>query len=127
MNSNINFNPSFGDITLIGNDIEILRGESKVTSQDIIQLFKTNKGDYELFSNYGLNSDSFVGRPVSELLAEEIKERIHSTLLLNEISGANNTEVLYIIEKNIIHLRVIIPGLDTISVNFLKEKGFEIE
>lgn len=127
MESSINFNPAFGDISLIGNDIEIIRDKSKAVTQEVIQLFKTNKGDYKLASTYGLNSDSFIGKAVSETLAEEIKSSIETALISNNIEGANNAEVMYLIEINIIYIRIIIPGIDTISVNFLNEKGFEIE
>ena len=127
MESSINFNPAFGDISLIGNDIEIIRDKSKAVVQEVIQLFKTNKGDYSLSSTYGLNADSFIGKAVSEVLAEEIKTSVETALILNNIEGANNAEILYLIESNIIYLRIILPGIDTISINFLNEKGFEIE
>lgn len=128
MDSCINFNPAFGDISFIGNDIELIRDTNKATYQEIVRLFKTNKKDYELNENYGLNFETYFGTPVSEELAEEIKKSIEDKLALNEIVvNISNVEIIYIIDKNTIHFRIIIPGLSTIRVDFLQEKGFELE
>lgn len=128
MDSCINFNTAYGDISIIGNDIEIVRGYSKKTTQDIIRLFKTNERDYELNVNYGLNLDRFIGQAISELLATEIKNSIEDALIKNEIlKDLSNLQLLYMIVENTINFRILIPGIDSISVDFLQEKGFEIE
>ena len=128
MDSCINFNTAYGDISIIGNDIEIVRGYSKKTTQDIIRLFKTNERDYELNVNYGLNLDRFIGQAISELLATAIKNSIEDALIKNEIlKDLSNLQILYMIIENTINFRILIPGIDSISVDFLQEKGFEIE
>lgn len=128
MDSCINFNTAYGDISIIGNDIEIVRGYSKKITQDIIRLFKTNERDYELNVNYGLNLDRFIGQAISELLATEIKNSIEDALIKNEIlKDLSNLQILYMIVENTINFRILIPGIDSISVDFLQEKGFEIE
>ena len=128
MDSCINFNTAYGDISVIGNDIEIVRGYSKKTTQDIIRLFKTNERDYELNVHYGLDLDRFIGQAISELLATEIKNSIEDALIKNEIlKDLSNLQILYMIVENTINFRILIPGIDSISVDFLQEKGFEIE
>lgn len=128
MDSCINFNTAYGDISIIGNDVEIIRGYSKKTAQDIIRLFKTNERDYELDVSYGLDLDRFIGKAISDLLAVEIKNSIEDTLIKNEIiKDLSNLQILYMIIENTINFRIMLPGIDSITVDFLQEKGFEIE
>lgn len=128
MDSCINFNTAYGDISIIGNDVEIIRGYSKKTAQDIIRLFKTNERDYELDANYGLDLDRFIGKAISDLLAVEIKNSIEDALIKNEIiKDLSNLQILYMIIENTINFRIMLPGIDSITVDFLQEKGFEIE
>ena len=128
MDSCINFNTAYGDISIIGNDVEIIRGYSKKTAQDIIRLFKTNERDYELDASYGLDLDRFIGKAISDLLAVEIKNSIEDTLIKNEIiKDLSNLQILYMIIENTINFRIMLPGIDSITVDFLQEKGFEIE
>ena len=128
MDSCINFNTAYGDISIIGNDVEIIRGYSKKTAQDIIRLFKTNERDYELDVSYGLDLDRFIGKAISDLLAVEIKNSIEDALIKNEIiKDLSNLQILYMIIENTINFRIMLPGIDSITVDFLQEKGFEIE
>lgn len=128
MDSCVNFNTAYGDISIVGNDIEIVRGYSRKTTQDIIRLFKTNERDYELNINYGLDLERFFGRPVSELLGTEIKNSIEDALIKNEIlTDLSSLQILYMIVENTINFRIMLPGIDSITVDFLQEKGFEIE
>lgn len=128
MDSCINFNTAYGDISIIGNDVEIIRGYSKKTAQDIIRLFKTNERDYELDASYGLDLDRFIGKAISDLLAVEIKNSIEDALIKNEIiKDLSNLQILYMIIENTINFRIMLPGIDSITVDFLQEKGFEIE
>ena len=128
MDSCKNFNTAYGDISIIGNDVEIIRGYSKKTAQDIIRLFKTNERDYELDASYGLDLDRFIGKAISDLLAVEIKNSIEDALIKNEIiKDLSNLQILYMIIENTINFRIMLPGIDSITVDFLQEKGFEIE
>lgn len=128
MNSCINFNPAFGDISFIGNDLELSRDRNNTFYQNIIRLFKTNKNDYKLNENYGLNLENYFGKAVSDSLAEEIKSSIEDKLVSNElIASTSGVEILYIVSEHTIYFRIIIPGLDSINLEFLQEKGFEIE
>lgn len=128
MTSCINFNVAYGDISLVGNNLDIIRNDSKKITQDIIRLFKTDERDYELNRSYGLDLDRFKGKPISELLAEEIKTSMEDNFIKNGIVyDLNYLQILFIILENTINFRIMIPGMDSISLNFLQEKGFELE
>ena len=123
----INFNTSYGDISIVSNDISMIKTREKDLVQKIIQTLRTNFKDYELSENYGCNLDSYVGLPITPKLAEEIKNNIiFSIKKENDLLYAVNINVPYIIEKNTIHYRIIIDGLDTIKYSFVKDKGFKL-
>lgn len=123
----INFNTSYGDINIVNNDISMIKTREKDLVQKIIQTLRTNFKDYELSENYGCNLDSYVGLPITPKLAEEIKNNIiFSIKKENDLLYAVNINVPYIIEKNTIHYRIIIDGLDTIKYSFVKDKGFKL-
>ena len=123
----INFNTSYGDINIVSNDISMIKTREKDLVQKIIQTLRTNFKDYELSENYGCNLDSYVGLPITPKLAEEIKNNIiFSIKKENDLLYAVNINVPYIIEKNTIHYRIIIDGLDTIKYSFVKDKGFKL-
>lgn len=123
----INFNTSYGDINIVNNDISMIKTREKDLVQKIIQTLRTNFKDYELSENYGCNLDSYVGLPITPKLAEEIKNNIiFSIKKENDLLYAVNINVPYIIEKNTVHYRIIIDGLDTIKYSFVKDKGFKL-
>ena len=125
--SGIDFNTGYGDISFVGNDIELLRQEDKVTVQDIINIFKTNKQDYYLFPEFGMNLDKYIGRSVSRSLALSMQDTIVTKL--SEYTGIEESSIQlpFVIEKNKIIFRLMIPGIKTINLSFLKETGFRVE
>ena len=128
MDSFINFNPVYGDISFVGNDIEISRNRNKKLTQELIILFKTEDKDYELNQEFGLDLNSFLGKPISEELAFQIRSAMLKKLDKYElVKDVSLVEILHIIDKNTIHFRIIIPGMSSLSLDFLQEKGFQIE
>lgn len=128
MDSFINFNPVYGDISFVGNDIEISRNRNKKLTQELIILFKTEDKDYELNQDFGLDLNSFLGKPISEELAFQIRSAMLKKLDKYElVKDVSLVEILHIIDKNTIHFRIIIPGMSSLSLDFLQEKGFQIE
>ena len=43
------------------------------------------------------------------------------------VKDVSLVEILHIIDKNTIHFRIIIPGMSSLSLDFLQEKGFQVE
>ena len=128
MDSFINFNPVYGDISFVGNDIEISRNRNKKLTQELIILFKTEDKDYELNQEFGLDLNSFLGKPISEELAFQIRSAMLKKLDKYElVKDVSLVEILHIIDKNTIHFRIIIPGMSSLSLDFLQEKGFQVE
>lgn len=128
MDSFINFNPVYGDISFVGNDIEISRNRNKKLTQELIILFKTEDKDYELNQDFGLDLNSFLGKPISEELAFQIRSAMLKKLDKYElVKDVSLVEILHIIDKNTIHFRIIIPGMSSLSLDFLQEKGFQVE
>ena len=126
--SSINFNPAFGDISVNNGDINLVRNGFRNHGNTLITLFKTNILDYELDPDYGLNLDSFIGQGVSEDLATRIELDIISKIKkFTFIPEMNSIEIFHLIEDNTIHFRIIIPGVDSLNLSYLSEKGFTIE
>ena len=72
----INFNTSYGDISIVNNDINIIKTKEKDLVQKVIQTIRTNYKDYEFSEDYGCNLETYIGLEVSPALAEEIKNNI---------------------------------------------------
>lgn len=123
----INFNTSYGDISIVNNDINIIKTKEKDLVQKIIQTIRTNYKDYEFSEDYGCNLDTYIGLEVSPALAEEIKNNILFNIKKeNNLLYSVDIDIPYIIEKNTIHYRIMIDGLDTIRYSFVKDKGFKL-
>ena len=52
----------YGDISFIGNDIDIISNHKDILYQNIIDRLITNFDDYELYPSVGANLSSFIGR-----------------------------------------------------------------
>ena len=123
----INFNTSYGDISIVNNDINITKTKEKDLVQKIIPTIRTNYKDYEFSEDYGCNLDTYIGLEVSPALAEEIKNNILFNIKKeNDLLYSVDIDIPYIIEKNTIHYRIMIDGLDTIRYSFVKDKGFKL-
>lgn len=127
-NSSINFNPAFGDISLVNTDINLVRNSTRNYANTLITLFKTNVEDFELDPQYGLNLDNFLGLGISEDLAISIElDMLSKIKKFTNIPGVDSIEIFHLIEGNTIHFRIIIPGIDSLNLSFLSDKGFTIE
>lgn len=124
--STIDFNTAYGDISFVGRDLELIRDPDQYLVQELIALFKSNKKDYPLFPKYGMDLESYIGRPVSEALAIEIQTAMIKKIQENRIY-LGTIDIPYIIDKHTIHYRIMIPGMTSLNLSFLQEKGFEIE
>ena len=123
----INFNTSYGDISIVNNDINIIKTKEKNLVQKVIQTIRTNYKDYEFSEDYGRNLETYIGLEVSPELAEEIKNNILFNIKReNDLLYSVDIDIPYIIEKNTIHYRIMIDGLDTIRYSFVKDKGFKL-
>lgn len=123
----INFNTSYGDISIVNNDINIIKTKEKDLVQKVIQTIRTNYKDYEFSKDYGCNLETYIGLEVSPALAEEIKNNILFNIKKeNDLLYSVDIDIPYIIEKNTIHYRIMIDGLDTIRYSFVKDKGFKL-
>ena len=125
--ADINFNPAYGDITILRNDIIKNPTEIEDKYQKMVLLFKTNFNDFKYSPRWGLDLDSYIGMSVDNTLAERIKYKITSALINEKIvNNEDNLEVLYIIGKNTINFRVLIKGLKSLNLSFMKEQGFKL-
>ena len=125
--ADINFNPAYGDLEVLRDDIKKLPTPQQDIHQRMIMYFKTNFNDYRYSSRWGLDLDSYIGMPIDTLLAEKIKAKIENGLV-NEgiITDTSTAEVLYIVSSNKITFRIIIYGFESVNLEFIKDKGFKI-
>lgn len=120
----LNFHTSYGDLALYQNDLKATYGEEMLI-QRLVQTLKTNAQDYPLNPTYGVDIESYIGRPVSEALAEEIGKNIESALRLEGLPSG--VRALHLIRNNEIHYRIQIPGLKSQHFIFVEGKGFKPE
>lgn len=125
---NINFHPSYGDIVLKNNDLLMVNNREEDSLQNIIQVLRTNYGDYLLNPNYGADLDRFIGQPVSKTLASTISKSIEMSIRdANVVPYHVKIQVPYVIRKNTIYYRIMIEGYKTIKYTYVNDKGFRIE
>lgn len=123
----IRFNPAYGDIEISEKDINVSFNTSEIALQRILVALKTNFKDYELSPYYGADIDKFIGQGIDKKLAEDIKKTIERTVLDENILDTRQINIPYIIRKNSIEFRIIIPNKESISLSYIKDKGFKIE
>ena len=128
MQSAINFNPSYGDISFLDGEINIIRDRDQTDMQAMINIFKTSEYDYKYTPNFGLNIDKYIGKPLDDMLALTIQKRITQTLLEYEIiASETDIEILHIIKENRIYFRLILSDRESLNFIFLKDEGFRLE
>ena len=128
MQSTINFNDGFGDISFKNGDIDIVRDRDKTDILFLIKYFKTSYDDIEVIPEFGLDIDYYIGKPIDTELAETLKTRIQKALITNKIIiRESDAEVLYIIKKNTIYFRLVLSDRESYNFKFLKEIGFDTE
>ena len=125
--ADINFNPAYGDITILRNDIIKNPTEIEDKYQKMVLLFKTNFNDFKYSHQWEKKKKTYIGMSVDNTIAERIKYKITSALVNEKIvNNEDNLEVLYIIGKNTINFRVLIKGLKSLNLSFMKEQGFKL-
>ncbi len=128
MQSAINFNPSYGDISFLDEEINIIRDRDQTDMQAMINIFKTSEYDYKYTPNFGLNIDKYIGKPLDDMLALTIQKRITQTLLEYEIiASETDIEILHIIKEHRIYFRLILSDRESLNFIFLKDEGFRLE
>lgn len=128
MNSTINFNTAYGDISFEGGDIALIRNRDRTDLQAIINLFKTSEGDYLYTPDFGLDIDRYIGKPIDQELCLLLANKITNTLIKNDIIiSSSDIEVLHIIKEHQIYFRIILSDRDSINFMFLKDEGFKLE
>lgn len=124
----INFNTSYGDISFTSGKLDFLVKDSTVVLQKIIQVLKTNFGDYKHFPEYGAGIEDYLGRPVSRFLADQIQKEVLDAINYEEVlPRLSKSNLPYIIKGNSIYYRLMIEDLFTLKLNFDRDKGFKIE
>lgn len=128
MQSAINFNPAYGDISFLDGEISMIRDRDQTDIQAMLNIFKTSEGDYKYTPNFGLNIDKYIGKPLDAMLALTIAKRITQTLLEAEIiASESDIEILHIIKEHKIYFRLILSDRESLNFIFLKDEGFRLE
>lgn len=70
----------YGDISLFGNDISVVRDSLDFIYQGVIDRLITNQGDYDLYRSFGANISGYIGRRNDSLLEEEVIKSIRTSL-----------------------------------------------
>lgn len=128
MQSAINFNPAYGDISFLDGEINIIRNRDQTDMQAMINIFKTTAQDYKYTPNFGLDVDKYIGKPLDNMLALTIAKRITQALLEYEIIvSETDIEILHIIKEHKIYFRLILSDRESLNFIFLKDEGFRLE
>ena len=128
MQSAINFNSAYGDISFLDGEISLIRNRDQTDLQAMVNIFKTSAGDYKYTPTFGLNIDQYIGKPLDSLLALSIQKKITESLLEYEIiANESDIEILHIIKEHKIYFRLILSDRESLNFIFLKEEGFRLE
>jgi hypothetical protein len=100
----------YGDISFIGNDLDVLVYAEDIMYQNIVDRLITNFNDYPLIPNSGANLSSCIGRTNNAELESDIKDKIVDSLTRDNFLSSNELSVITLQNNDEIYLRVTVFG-----------------
>lgn len=70
----------YGDISIFGNDISVVRDSLDFVYQNVIDRLITNQGDYDLYRSFGANISRHIGRRNDATLESDVVNSIRRSL-----------------------------------------------
>ena len=70
----------YGDFGFLGSDFDVITNNNDIAYQNVLDRLISNLGDYSMYSEYGADLSSNIGRNNNARLESEIKERISYSL-----------------------------------------------
>lgn len=112
----------YGDMSFLGNDIELLFNERDVVYQNVIDRLISNFADYKYNFPYGANISSFIGKN-AQTSEESIVDSVINVLTYDNFLPRYAVSVISFLENDKIHLRIDINTggslflFDSITIN----------
>lgn len=70
----------YGDISMFGNDMSVVRDSLDYVYQNVVDRLITNQGDYDLYREFGANISGYIGRKNDIALEEDVVKSIRRSL-----------------------------------------------
>lgn len=114
----VKFDP-YGDIEFFSGDIEVISGEHDIIYQLMVDRITSSDGDYDLLEDYSASISGYMGRPVDQSLADEIRKKLYYILTHDLLVDPKALTVLTKPSGNKILIRLSLgaPGTSLISEN----------
>lgn len=111
----------YGDFRLENGDIEVSNNKLRIFRQNVIDRIKSNRDDYRMYSEFGANLQSLIGKPNSIGLEAETERLIKKSLTSDGFVANEDIKIVSISTPETIVTKLEIATLELgISVSTLK-------
>lgn len=114
INSDIRFD-EFGDISLFGNDINVISDYRDILYQNILIRLITNAGDTQLNPEFGANLQSLIGMRNGSELESLAKAYVIKALTSDGFLSPQDLVIAALADKHELYLRISVVGMTGIS------------
>lgn len=106
ISKDLDFDNSYGDITIVGDQLYIPNSRDRVLKQVVIDRVKSSFGDYPLNPGYGADADSYFGKGISVELVEKLKASMQNSLVSDGFISSSSLEIMSLIKENTVYIRI---------------------
>ena len=107
----------YGDISFLGNDIDVLIYNQDILYQNIVDRLITNFNDYDLLPGFGADFSGSIGKRVDSELESTIEDKVINALTSDNFLDQQELSIIVFKEYDKIYLRITVIGVtNSISI-----------
>ena len=112
----------FGDIILSHGDISVSRNIKAIARTNAKHRIRSNRGDMNMYHQYGAGIEEFIGKKISTKMCEDIKSRILNCLQEDNFFSDLSVNVQYVIDNHTVLFKVVVGE----SISTVKDNSSEV-